>query len=114
MNQQNAHLPEYFHPVLQSTLFKTSSHAFQSTFSIVTDVYRVVPLKLLHVRNNIQIVIIQSIAGYSKQIQRRERLWDVVSARRPGMELEIARLGIFLTGYLSHICEGGLMVVLRL
>src|SRR5947207_5048955 len=49
--------------VLHSALFKTSSEAFQHTFSTITDVYHVIPLRLLHKRNltnmdSIQIVII--------------------------------------------------------
>lgn len=153
---------------LQAHLWEPSVEAFQNTFSTnVTGVYFccVAFLKLLHEGNkrhlassgySSQIVVMSSIAGYSKQIQAsvaysaskaaathlarnlatyfvnlqirvnvivpglypseltgstksdemghvsmegREKLWDDVPAQRPGMEREIAGLGMFLARY---------------
>jgi NAD(P)-dependent dehydrogenase (short-subunit alcohol dehydrogenase family) len=168
---------------LQAHLWEPSFEAFQNTFSTnVTGVYFccVAFLKLLHEGNkrhlasagySSQIVVMSSIAGYSKQIQSsvaysaskaaathlarnlatyfvnlqirinvivpglypseltgstksdekghvsmegREKLWDDVPAQRPGMEREIAGLGMFLARYLpGPLLMRYLMVVLR-
>src|SRR5271170_5716171 len=166
---------------LQAHLWEPSFEAFQNTFSTnVTGVYFccVAFLKLLHEGNkrhlasagySSQIVVMSSIAGYSKQIQAsvaysaskaaathlarnlatyfvnlqirinvivpglypseltgstksdekghvsmegKEGLWDDVPAKRPGMEREIAGLGMFLARYLLP-SKTFLMVVLR-
>jgi NAD(P)-dependent dehydrogenase (short-subunit alcohol dehydrogenase family) len=47
-------------------------------------------------------------------MEGREKLWDDVPAQRPGMEREIAGLGMFLARYLpGHLLMRYLIVVLR-
>jgi NAD(P)-dependent dehydrogenase (short-subunit alcohol dehydrogenase family) len=172
---------------LQSALWDITPESFQATFSTnVTAVYftTVAFLSLLHAGNekmlvktgySAQVILMSSIAGYSKQIQAsiaysaskaaathlarnlatyfvhlkirvnvivpglfpselvgatksdetghvsmvgREKLWDDVPLERPGMEREMAGLGMFLAspaaGYLNGaviVSDGGRLCV---
>lgn len=164
---------------LQKALWDVDFEKFQATFSTnVTGVYftAIAFLSLLHAGNqkmleksgySSQIVVMSSIAGYSKQIQAsiaysaskaaathlarnlatyfvnlqirvniivpglypseltgatksdekghismegRERLWDDVPAKRPGMEREIAGLGMFLASPAGGYLNGAVIV----